>query len=207
RRVAEMREGYRDGVMQLAASADGRFLATCGNHAVNASDLRLWDLNTGRELRRFPVHLQMKHYPVFSPDGRWLAAATGRRGVPNASGEVHVWEVASGRLLGIFAGHEEEVTALAFSSDSRVLATGSRDRTVRLWDLASRQEGKRLRGHEGTILSLAFAPDDRRLAASSPESPVYIWDVAAMTQRERPRGVLTAPQLEACWRDLASEEP
>src|SRR5262249_40279619 len=204
--VAEM-GGYRDGVTQLAASPDGRFLVSSGNHSVDACDLRLWDVSTGRELRQFSVHRQMKHHPVFSPDSRWLAAATGRPGVANSSGEVHVWEVATGRLLGIFAGHKEMVTALAFSIDSRMLASGSVDRSVRLWDLASRKERKHFLGHQGTILSLAFAPDNRSLAASSPDAPVYLWDVATATRRDQSHGTLTAAQRQALWQDLGNDDP
>src|SRR5262249_16051880 len=102
RLVVEM-GNYRDGVMQLAASPHGRRRGSSGNAAVDASALRLWDLRTGRGGRRFPVHQQTKHPPAFSPDGRWLAAATSRPGVPNTAGEVQVWEVLTGRLLGILA--------------------------------------------------------------------------------------------------------
>jgi RNA polymerase sigma factor (sigma-70 family) len=204
--AAEM-GGYRDGIMQLALSPDGRFLVSSGNHAVEACDLRLWDLQTGREVRRFPVHLQMKHHPVFSPDSRWLAAATSRPGVAKTGGEVQVWEVATGRRLHILAGHKQPVIALAFSTDSRVLATGSVDQTVRLWDLAGGRERKRLLGHEGSILSLAFAPDDRRLAASSPDAPVYLWDVAAVTRRALPGGALSPAQQEALWQELGNDDP
>jgi WD40 repeat protein len=197
----------REGVTQLAVSPNGRFLASVGNPSAEDGDLRIWDLDRGCERYRLAVHLQAKHYPVFSPDGRWLAAASGRPGVRNSSGEVQVWEVLTGRLLGSLTGHKEQVTALAFSVDSRMLASGSQDRTVRLWDLASRQECQRLQGHEGTILSLAFSPDNLRLAASSPDAPVYIWDVAALTQRDRPSAMLTDAQVEALWTDLADEEP
>jgi hypothetical protein len=198
---------YREGVSQVAASPDGRFLVTSGNLTVEASDLRLWDLRTGRELRKFSVDLQMKHHPVFSPDSRWLAAATSGPGRSDRRSEVHVWEVATGRPLRILAGHKQPVTALAFSTDSRMLATGSVDQTVRLWDLADGRERKRVMRHEGAILSLAFAPDNARLAASSPDAPVFLWDVEAATRREPARGRLTEARREALWKDLGSDDP
>jgi WD40 repeat protein len=205
-REAEIAGAYRDGIMQLAVSPDGQLVTSSGNFTVETSDLRLWDIGTGRELHRFAVHLQMKHHPVFSPDGRWLAAATARPGVARTWGEVQVWEVVTGKRLGIFTGHKNEVTALAFSPDSRTLAAGSADRTVLLWDLASRQERQRLVGHVGTIQSLAFAPDNRRLAASSPEAPVYIWDVASGTRRDPPPGTLAEADLDGLWNALGSDD-
>jgi WD40 repeat protein len=198
--------GNREGMPHLAVSPDGCCLAACGNIAANEADLRVWDLKTGRPMPHWSTRT-MTHHPVFSPDSRWLAVATERDRRPAHQEEVQVWEVASGKQLCTLAGQKTEFSALAFSADSRLLATGGFDWTVRLWDLARGQECKRYSGHQGTILSLAFSPDNTRLAASSPEAPIYIRDVAALTRREPPNLALTDADLDTFWKDLADENP
>src|SRR5207302_103430 len=66
------------------------------------------------------------------------------------------------------------------------LATGSRDRAVKLWDLAAGREERTLTGHTGPVTRVAFSPDGRLLASSSgdPAAPgrpgqVKLWDVAS----------------------------
>src|SRR5262249_25535854 len=67
---------------------------------------------------------------------------------------------------GIFSlkGHTEEVTSVAYSPDGQRLATGSRDRTVKIWDARTGQELLALRGHKDGVLSVCFSPDGLRLA-------------------------------------------
>ena len=68
-------------------------------------------------------------------------------------------------------GHDDEVSALSFSSDGRWLATGSRDGTALLWDMSDPMaEPLVLRGHENWIMALSFSPDGRWLAYISDES-------------------------------------
>jgi WD40 repeat protein len=207
-RLLHEMHGYRDGIMQMAASPDNRFLVSSGNHTADASDLRLWNVDTGREIRRLPARPHMKHYPAFSPDGRWLAAATGRSSPSKrAKEEIRIWETASGELLCTLAAHDAEVTALAFTRDGLILASGSADRTIVLWDLTTGKPRRSLTGHEGTILSLAFTNDGKRLAASSPDAPVFIWDVAASTQREFAKTPVPAAELAAFWENLQNKDP
>lgn len=81
-------------------------------------------------------------------------------------------------------GHQGPITALAFSPDGATLATGGKDRTVRIWDLRTGRPRHVLTGHASTIGALAFSPDGLQLVSSTGvdvvagEQPVRVWDVA-----------------------------
>src|SRR5262249_60666434 len=109
-----------------------------------------WDAATGQELSALEGLPFQEGYgkPGFSPDGKVLAMPH-----RDASGDCRTvaWDTTSGRVLGPDAGHRDTVTCLAFTPGGRVLATGSRDHTVRLWDAATGPDLRRLRGHNGTV--------------------------------------------------------
>jgi WD40 repeat protein len=79
----------------------------------------------------------------FSPDGKRLASASGNRranafGVwheqttRTPGGEVKVWDAQTGKEILTLLGHTEGVTCLCFSPDGKRLASGSRDKTVKV---------------------------------------------------------------------------
>jgi Flp pilus assembly protein TadD len=80
-----------------------------------------------------------------------------------------VWHVPSGETAGPALVHRGPVRAVAFSADSKLVATGSQDGVCRLWDVAS---GQPLGGahHMGRVLSVAFRPDGKMLACGG-EAP------------------------------------
>ena len=75
-------------------------------------------------------------------------------------------------------GHGAPVRSLAFSPDSKTLATGSDDKTVKLWDVNTRQELATL-GHANSVNSVAFSPDSKTLATGRDDNTLKLWDVNA----------------------------
>ena len=67
---------------------------------------------------------------TYSPDGTILVGS----GMEVWSNPIRLWDVETGRNLGILSGHTEPVETLVFSHDGKTLASGSDDGTVLLWD-------------------------------------------------------------------------
>jgi WD40 repeat protein len=121
----------------LALSPDGQLAATARRDAVELREVHLNHPLPILETRNFWCEDEggrMAPYMprfgklCFSPDGRLLA------GTNYFSGPMIVWEVASGRIR----HWQSEVVSMAFSSDSRLLATGDRNGSILVWDYSHR---------------------------------------------------------------------
>ncbi len=77
------------------------------------------------------------------------------------------------------SGHTDEVLCVAVTRDGSLVASGSKDRTVRLWDSKRGQPLHVFTGHSGQVNSVAFSPDGKQLASASSDATVRIWDVAS----------------------------
>lgn len=78
-------------------------------------------------------------------------------------------------LPGPFGGHPGSVFAVAFSPDSRLLASGGWDGTIRLWAPDTGEQVRVLRGHRGAVRALAFTPDGAIVSVGRDQS-VRRWD-------------------------------
>jgi serine/threonine protein kinase len=75
-------------------------------------------------------------------------------------------------------GHSDSVLSAAYSSDSRYLASGSGDNTIKIWEVAKGKELRTLTGHSSRSLSVVYSPDSRYLASGSIDNTIKIWEVA-----------------------------
>ena len=112
--------------VNLAFSPDSRRLVAAGEeHTV-----KIWDVQTGRELQTLRGHSGDVWAAAFSPDpGGRSVASTGE------DSTVKLWDSHTGTLVRSFRGHTGLVTSIAFSPEGRLLLSGSRDKTVKVWDL------------------------------------------------------------------------
>ena len=129
---------------------------------------------------------------ALSPNGLRLATADG-------FGKVMVWDAITGDPIGKPLKHRDDVHAMAFSPDSRWLATGSgflQDKAVRVWDIVT---GKEIFRHELAEPSyeVAFSPSGRYLLSLSrqwntDEGAAQVWDVGT--------GLAVSPPITSVFR-------
>jgi len=116
---------------------------------------------------------------AYSPDGKQVAVA----------GSLGIWLYNANDLteIGLLKGHTQEVETISFSPDGQMLASGSRDTTIRLWNVEQQTQISRLQGHTAPVFSVAFSPDGKTLASASADfvgadNTVRLWDVDAQNQ-------------------------
>lgn len=164
-------------VRWLAYSADGKQLASAGENNL----VRTWQSDTGVPLGTFAGHAAAPQVAAFTAAGVLSAAA---------DGSLIVWQAAPSFTLERTIGgvddtttFSDRVTALAFSPDGSMLATGggepSRDGELKIFNPA---DGTLVReipeAHSDTVFGLEFSPDATYLASSAADRFVKVFKVA-----------------------------
>lgn len=142
------------------------------------------DTGTGAVVMHTPIDAEVQGIEVadFDSDGRRLA-------VGHTAGVVSLWDVETGRLLGVLE-HLGFITALAFDRAGTRLVTADVSGAVNVWDVAAIASGgdgqpspiRALAFPAGHALSAGFTPDGDVAASGFTES-VTVWDVATGAER------------------------
>ena len=170
--------GHKDALYALALSPDGKVLATGGYD----QKIKLWDTQSGAELKSLSGHTGAIFALSFRPDGQLLASGSADR-------TVKLWDVASGQRRDTLSQSLKEINAVAFSADGQRLYAAGGDNRVRVWSISEKAAettnpflDARF-AHEGAILALAFSPDGKLLATSGTDRAIKLWDTTNLTER------------------------
>jgi RNA polymerase sigma factor (sigma-70 family) len=175
-------ESDRQAVSSIVLTPDGKSVAAAV-HRIDgkrqADIVQLWDVVTGKETLALQGAKAGLQTIACSSDGKLLAGAgrlVGPDGLAHV-GEVCLWDLASGKLLWQAEGHANELYGLAFSPDGKFVATGSKDKTIKLWDTEKGTCKRTLEGHgEHGVYSVAFSPDGKLLASGGLDGTVRLWN-------------------------------
>ena len=154
-------------IISVAFSPDGKTI-------VSGSDdqtIRLWNAQTGEQIRSLQGHSKVVTSVAFSHDGKFIVSGS-------EDMTIRLWNVQTGEQIRSLQGHSDTdyVRSLAFSPDGRTVVSGSDDNTVRLWSTQTGEQTRLLQGHSAGVTGVAFSPDGKTIVSGSGDETIRLWN-------------------------------
>jgi WD40 repeat protein len=159
--------GHSGPILCSTFSPDEKYLLTGGLDYT----ARLWDVATGKEIRRFLGNREPVDMVSFLPDGRRIVTHSD-------NGPLILWERDTGRTLRRFEGKPNSDPFFQFSPDGTWLLTVTGDGDTNSWDALTGEHRGQLGRHGGPPRYIEFSPENER-AILTFERAVLIWNIKA----------------------------
>ncbi len=168
-------EGHTALVWSVSFSPDGEYLLTGGWGGEPNNENRVWNVQTGQQMRRLPATSKV----AWSPKGTVIAMGA-------EDNCVALWNSLTGQRTALLRGHGAWVHEMAFSTDGAFVVSvsgfpewekkASDDVSIRIWSVASGQQVHRLSGHADAVFCVAVASDNKRIVSGGEDKTVRVWD-------------------------------
>ncbi len=107
---------------------------------------------------------------AFSPDGRYIAYASGKF--------IKIVNTIDGEIFRVFSGHEGDVLSVDFHPTGTYLLSGSKDFTIRLWELSDNGDVKIYKEHVSKVNTVTFNGTGSHFLSGSTDGTVKLWSVS-----------------------------
>jgi len=193
----------RGNVNAVSFSKDGQLLLGAAGEPGLFGEVRLFSIADGKLAGTFTGHRDSLYAAALSPDGKTLATSSydekvslwdtspsprpspqggegGGRPNPSSRSSLSPQPSPQGGEASVkprltLEGHNGAVFDLAFSPDSRLLATASGDRTVKLWETATGRRLDTFGEPLKEVYTVAFSPDGRAVAGAGVDNRIRVW--------------------------------
>lgn len=88
---------------------------------------------------------------------------------------MRLWKASDGSFIAALRGHVQAVYTVAWSADSRLLVSGSKDSTLKVWNIKNKKLAEELPGHEDEVFAVDWAPDGSRVASGGKDKILKLW--------------------------------
>ncbi|CAH8485523.1 unnamed protein product [Dicrocoelium dendriticum] len=162
--------GHSEWIRSVRPSLDGTLLASCSNDRT----IRVWSVETRECLKVLRGHSHVIECIAWITHPQSILAITDSSAAssnPNSNTPLN-----SSIPNGI-ASESDSPSVLNPVSSTLLLASGSRDRSIRLWDVNTELCLCELIGHDNWVRQLVFHPKGRLLLSASDDKTVRVWDL------------------------------
>ncbi|CAB9518338.1 nucleotide-binding protein subunit beta-like protein [Seminavis robusta] len=163
--------GHSHFVSDVVISSDGAFALS----ASWDSELRLWDINSGKTTRRFVGHEKDVLSVAFSVDNRQIVSGS-------RDATIRLWNTLGEckyTISGDSEGHSEWVSCVRFSPSQSVplIVSCGWDRLVKVFNLSNCKLRNDLVGHTGYLNTVCVSPDGSLAASGGKDNTAMLWDL------------------------------
>ena len=208
-------KGHTSKIRGIAFSSDGRLLVS-----VSTETMRVWDVNTGTELKSFPSlqdkHAQLVpfilkskelnkaylpnrrddvHSVIFSEDAKHIVSSS-------KDGSLHIWDVESGRYQSSFSlgAYSDLINVLTFSEDGKYLASNDGfEERIRIWNVAKSTQHAILTPGQGDFLNpvreITVSQGIKKVAGRDYEGTIRVWNAETAEQMH----TIATDKLQRYW--------